>query len=550
MKVQEWLGEDNQLGIDIWERKYRYKDETFDEWVDRVSGGNTDIARLIREKKFLFGGRILANRGLQKDGRKISLSNCFPKGTEVFTSEGYKSIENIKKGDMVLTHNKRYCRVNETMSRVYEGKLNIIEGYNFKQIICTENHKFLTNNGWKQAKDITSDDYIKYMSYKNADSPYTIDLSKYIEETELKNVDENEGKIRIKTKFRIKDNIPGTRYGTYINRYVQVDNEVLYLCGRWLGDGSITRRKSQENNSIFQIVFNDREEENADYCINILQEKFGILINKYKNPNQHTVIIRCDNEILCEFFHKEFGKYSGNKVILNYQLKDMSSNLSWVLGLLDSNGLVTSEGQIRLSLKNEKLLKQVKECLRLNNFPSSEIKRIVNNKSFYIYKLEIPKFASLKIIPRLHKIYNDNRMGLHECGSFKSLYINNELYVRVKENTTIDTNQLGTSIIVFNLSVEEDNSYVVNDVIAHNCYVIDSPSDSIESIFDCAKKLARTYSYGGGCGIDISKLAPRGAKVRNAAKETSGSVSFMDLFSMVTGLIGQNGRRKRLNSIH
>lgn len=79
-----------------------------------------------------------------------------------------------------------------------------------------------------------------------------------------------------------------------------------------------------------------------------------------------------------------------------------------------------------------------------------------------------------------------------------------------------------------------------------NCYVIAPPEDNIESIFDCAKKLARTYSYGGGCGIDISKLAPRGAKVNNTAKETSGSVSFMDLYSMVTGLIGQNGRRGAL----
>lgn len=79
-----------------------------------------------------------------------------------------------------------------------------------------------------------------------------------------------------------------------------------------------------------------------------------------------------------------------------------------------------------------------------------------------------------------------------------------------------------------------------------NCYVIQPPEDNIESIFECAKKLARTYSYGGGCGIDISGLSPRGAKINNAAKETSGAVSFMDLYSMVTGLIGQNGRRGAL----
>lgn len=77
-----------------------------------------------------------------------------------------------------------------------------------------------------------------------------------------------------------------------------------------------------------------------------------------------------------------------------------------------------------------------------------------------------------------------------------------------------------------------------------NCYVLNSPEDNIESIFDCCSKLARTFSYSGGCGIDISKLRPKGAIVNNAAKYTTGSVSFMDLFSKVTETIGQNGRRK------
>ena len=77
MELQEWLGEDNQLGIDIWRKKYQHNNETFDEWLDRVSNGNSTIKQLIIEKKFLFGGRILANRGLENEGKKITLSNCY-----------------------------------------------------------------------------------------------------------------------------------------------------------------------------------------------------------------------------------------------------------------------------------------------------------------------------------------------------------------------------------------------------------------------------------------------------------------------------------------
>ena len=77
MTVQEWLGEDNKLGIDIWERKYRYNNETFDEWLDRVSGGEEDLRNLIKEKKFMFGGRITANRNTDK---KASMMNCYSRG--------------------------------------------------------------------------------------------------------------------------------------------------------------------------------------------------------------------------------------------------------------------------------------------------------------------------------------------------------------------------------------------------------------------------------------------------------------------------------------
>ncbi len=83
-------------------------------------------------------------------------------------------------------------------------------------------------------------------------------------------------------------------------------------------------------------------------------------------------------------------------------------------------------------------------------------------------------------------------------------------------------------------------------VTLSNCYVLPKTEDNIESIFDTAKYLARTYSYGGGVGLNISKLRPKGAKVNNAANTTTGAVSFMELYSMVTGLIGMRGRRGAL----
>ncbi len=76
-----------------------------------------------------------------------------------------------------------------------------------------------------------------------------------------------------------------------------------------------------------------------------------------------------------------------------------------------------------------------------------------------------------------------------------------------------------------------------------NCYILPKPEDNLESIFDVSKEMARIFSYGGGCGVDISNLRPKDAKVKNVARTSSGAVSFMNLFSSVGELIAQQNRR-------
>lgn len=92
------------------------------------------------------------------------------------------------------------------------------------------------------------------------------------------------------------------------------------------------------------------------------------------------------------------------------------------------------------------------------------------------------------------------------------------------------------------------NARNVNSKLSYsNCYVIKPPEDNLEDIIGrTCTEMARTYSYGGGVGIDISNLRPKGTVVNNAAKFSSGAVSFMDLFNTVTETISQTGRRGAL----
>lgn len=143
---------------------------------------------------------------------------------------------------------------------------------------------------------------------------------------------------------------------------------------------------------------------------------------------------------------------------------------------------------------------------------------------------------------------NNNQLSLDIW--HKKYQVNNETFNEWLDRVSGGNSEIRQLILekkfLFGGRILASRGVIDRKVTYSNCYVITPPNDNIEAIFETASKLARTYSFGGGCGIDISNLRPKNAIVHNAAKSTSGAVSFMDLYSYVTGLIGQSGRRGAL----
>ena len=79
-----------------------------------------------------------------------------------------------------------------------------------------------------------------------------------------------------------------------------------------------------------------------------------------------------------------------------------------------------------------------------------------------------------------------------------------------------------------------------------NCFVIGTPEDSYGGIFKKDEEMAQLMKRRGGVGLDISTLRPKDTDVSNAAKTTTGAVSFMHRYSNTTREVAQNGRRGAL----
>lgn len=83
------------------------------------------------------------------------------------------------------------------------------------------------------------------------------------------------------------------------------------------------------------------------------------------------------------------------------------------------------------------------------------------------------------------------------------------------------------------------------DVTYYNCFVIPSPQDSRGGIIDSLKNMVEIMAHGGGVGINLSSLRPRGARVTKVNGTSSGPMNWAGLFSLATRDIIQQGGTRR-----
>lgn len=82
-------------------------------------------------------------------------------------------------------------------------------------------------------------------------------------------------------------------------------------------------------------------------------------------------------------------------------------------------------------------------------------------------------------------------------------------------------------------------------VTFYNCFVIPSPKDSRDGILDTLKQMVEIMARGGGVGINLSSLRPRGARVKKVNGFSSGPCNWAELFSVATKDIIQQGGTRR-----
>lgn len=350
----------------------------------------------------------------------IGGSPCFVAGTKVITNEGYKNIEDIQKGDLVLTHKNRFMQVTDigyeykpTVNLKAQGILNTTTTLNHPYYVRTMQRVWNNNRRrservfsepyWKDVKDLNKNDYIGMPIITIEENP--LNLTK----------------------------------------------EDCWLLGRYVADGHLrkTKRKNRINSYQYQVVFSI-----GSHKVEYFKEK---ITQRHFSCYPHTKSVhRCifSSMELLEFIKKhKFGERALNKNIPHEIMKlPIPLASEFLQGYFSGDGSqsrdVISATTISMELAmNLSLL--IAKCYKVNS------------------SIMVNKVKPTTIIEG--RVVNQNTSYTVQCRTqmkkqTRSVIIDNIVW---SPFTSFDINTIEQK--VYNLTVEEDNSYTANNAIVHNC---------------------------------------------------------------------------------
>ena len=454
------------------------------------------INSYLDENKFRrdYDGRPIFGMSCEKFVKIISdISNeveiipahCLLPNAFIHLKNEVKEIKDIKKGEEVLTHCGKFRKVKEILINDYSGKvLKIIPWYFREGLETTPEHPFFAiksfkncpsikglckplcssknvyrkkhflnyTKQWIQAKDLEKGDFLVYPRLREEK-----DINKLLLEDYVSN-------------FKILDKdylIPGfaRNHTGKIKRAIRVDERFCRLLGYFLSEGYLI------TDTAIGFSFNSKEKEYIQDVTSIIRDYFGFEITKMdrRRENQSDLIFNSKllNSFFSNFYHTS-EKRAHNKYLpvqfLNLSNKKIAEIFrGWWRG--DTGNTVSKQ-----------LANQMKTlCLKLGIIPSistysaeqhSAYKHFVGDRQI-IAKHDLIVFSNLSFFeddfgmlkePCFRKFVN----GLNRKHGWVD---KDNIYLPIR---TIEKRDYSGEI--YNLEVEEDNSYVAEFACVHNCW--------------------------------------------------------------------------------
>lgn len=388
----------------------------------------------------------------KKDIEQLIEYNCLLPQELIITVNGVKPIKEIKQNELVLTHNGKYEKVKRSFKRNYQGDIVSIKVGNFGKIQTTPEHpilvlgkkKFNKNvnkiwtsfKAWKN-KDISNRLQTYIPIWKKAETLSKNDVVLYpilqaekdLKEVIVPEMDNyyhwllKEGKRKKNPFFKFKDKII-------------LNNKALLFFGLYAGDG-------YSNKGRFSLSLNSEKDDIELWC-KAFAETFGTEPYKYKNKKSKAMDLYRNCKPIAKFLKNSFGSNSYNKHLPSWIMNLPKNKLKSVInGLILSDGHIRKDGLIIFVTTSPTLAEQYKQLLLKTGILP------------HCYKIK-PKLKNRALIYRI--CYNPKQ-------EYSNGYLDDKFaYLPIRK--IYKKSYIGN---VYNLAVEEDESFATTICATHNC---------------------------------------------------------------------------------
>ncbi len=402
------------------------------------------------------------------EGAKVHyVEGCFVRGTSVVTERGPINIEDIQKGEYVLTHAGKYKEVYKTQVRPYSGKIYtvIVRGNPNENILVTEEHPFLIvkrerknernrtwNAEWIPIKDVLIGDYA------------CIPIDRTVED-------------RITFGYHVP-RWSGRKKGFEAEKViVPSTSEFFRLVGYYLAEGSVSA-----NRHYLHFSFNENERKYIEDVKQLVKSLFKEeKISEQTHKTNHGTSVIVSSTKLCRIF-QQFGTSCYEKQIPTWMMRaSLDKQKALLLGWFRGDGNYYNQKNkygrkeiFRLCTTSSLLASQARQLLaRLDIASSLNIEDRAKDGREKMHMLVIggeyvAKFGEI-VGKSIEKKLNGKKRATY-------YYIDEKyFYVPISSITESKVKELQ----VYNFSVKDDESYVAGGVAVHNCT---APSFSASSL--------------------------------------------------------------------
>ena len=402
------------------------------------------------------------------EGSKVHyIEGCFTKGTPIKTVDGTKKIEDIKKGEIVLTHTGSYKRVYKTMKRKHTGTL------------C----KIKFNGDSRQEMKITGGHPVLAVKRTKLEQKNIVWTPEWMEAAKLEKFDYIAMPIErtVISKDERFFSITLGRHPKTIDFKIATDKDFFRLVGYYMAEGSII------GDHYLTFTFNKSEREYIEDVKALLEKFFGKAPLEYAEYKNGISLVLCST-LAARLFKQEFRKGAKNKSLPKwFMLESTEKQADFIKAYWRGDGSFTNKKfkhgtkiAFRINTISEQLAEQTRDILlRLNIFASINIwkKKAPRNTSFVVYVggSYLREFANI-VNYAVNELAEGNLLIKQNLISYTHVtedYAFTHIRSIIKEEVK--------DLEVFNFSVEEDESYISHGIVVHNCTAPSYSTDSLHA---------------------------------------------------------------------